>query len=445
MYDNKTIIISCAGMGKRLGREMPKPLVEVDGKPLIIRQLEMLKECKDIRIVVGYKANDVIELVNKYRKDITFVFNHDYMNNGRAASVSLAAKYANEYIITIDGDLLIHPQDMEKILNQDGEFIGVCKASTDNPVLTIIENDKVVGFSREEGQYEWTGVAQFKSKNLNETTGHVYQMLEPSLPTNYLFLRTKEIDTPNDFVNAERWVKNNFSDNITIGVVGGMGSVATVDFFNRLVSSFKAEKEWERPRIIIDNRCSMPSRVRAILYNERVEELINSLTESISFMIDNYCDYVVLACNTSHVFLPKIMNNNKKFEGKILNIIELLAKKMSQEKVSAVKLLASEGTILSGIYKNELEKYNITIAELKEEDYKKFRDWIEAVKQQNITQEIKDDFIKYVNSSEYDNIILGCTELPILYNLCKDYINKKIYDPLDTVIEFLNQEQNKRV
>ena len=55
----------------------------------------------------------------------------------------------------------------------------------------------------------------------------------------------------------------------TIGILGGMGSYATVDLFRRLVDAFPAEKEWDRPRIIIDNNCTMPSRVRAILYNEK--------------------------------------------------------------------------------------------------------------------------------------------------------------------------------
>ena len=54
----------------------------------------------------------------------------------------------------------------------------------------------------------------------------------------------------------------------TIGIIGGMGSYATLDFFSRLLAAFPAEKEWDRPRILIDNRCTMPSRVRAILYGE---------------------------------------------------------------------------------------------------------------------------------------------------------------------------------
>ncbi|MCM1297320.1 MAG: NTP transferase domain-containing protein, partial [Muribaculaceae bacterium] len=101
---SRTIVISCAGMGNRLGLGTTKALVEVDGKPLIVRHLEKLKEEKDIRVVVGYQAEKVIEVVKKYRQDVMFVFNHDYRATGTGASVALAARYANEYILSLDGD-----------------------------------------------------------------------------------------------------------------------------------------------------------------------------------------------------------------------------------------------------------------------------------------------------------------------------------------------------
>ena len=64
-------------------------------------------------------------------------------------------------------------------------------------------------------------------------------------------------------------MKNDF----VIGVLGGMGTYATINLFTEYANVFKAVKEWDRPRIIIDNRCTMPSRVRAFLYNEKVDEL----------------------------------------------------------------------------------------------------------------------------------------------------------------------------
>lgn len=208
----KTIIISCAGMGNRLGMGIPKALVKIDKKTLLQRHLELLKNINDVRIVIGYKAESVIKEALKYRKDILFVFNNDYMNTGTGASVMLASKYANEYILTIDGDLIIHPDDMKKILNSKEEFIGVSETITDDPVLTIINNKKVIGFSRKNGSYEWTGISYYKTKNLDNNSGHVYQLLEKKLPQKYLIVRTKEIDTQNDLKKAKKWIKNNYEE-----------------------------------------------------------------------------------------------------------------------------------------------------------------------------------------------------------------------------------------
>ncbi len=71
---SRTVIISCAGMGNRLGLGTTKALVEIDGKPLIVRHLEMLKGETDIRVVVGYQAEKIINVVRQYRKDALFVF-----------------------------------------------------------------------------------------------------------------------------------------------------------------------------------------------------------------------------------------------------------------------------------------------------------------------------------------------------------------------------------
>ena len=75
MSSSRTIIINAAGIGSRLGMNIPKTLVKINGKPLIYWILNALKKEKNIRIVVGYKAIDLIKYVSKIRKDIIFVNN----------------------------------------------------------------------------------------------------------------------------------------------------------------------------------------------------------------------------------------------------------------------------------------------------------------------------------------------------------------------------------
>ena len=212
MIKNKTVIISCAGVGKRLGRGVPKAIVEVCDDAIILRTLKLLDDVEDVRIVVGYRAEKVIEKVLSYRRDVIFVFNHDYLNTGTGASVLLAAKNAKELILTIDGDIIIHPDDMRGLLEEKNEFVGAMDISTEDPVFIRAKNNMALGFSREQGQYEWTGITQLETKHLCETTGHTLTLVEPRLPLPIKKIRMKEIDTENDFLIAYDWVKNGYKE-----------------------------------------------------------------------------------------------------------------------------------------------------------------------------------------------------------------------------------------
>lgn len=230
----------------------------------------------------------------------------------------------------------------------------------------------------------------------------------------------------------------NKMDKYVIGIVGGMGSYATVKFFERIIDSYPVEKEWERPRIIIDNKCTMPSRVRSILYDENTELLIDELTDSVKGVMEMGATHIVLACNTSHCFLPPVLERIPEAKNVVVNIITACAEMIKADGVDEIYLLATEGTILSRIYENTFEGYDIACVAPGEEDFTLLRDYIEAVKQKHITDEIKQSFVDYVNSRTADSVVLGCTELPILYGELGDMkaqITKKIYDPLDAAIE----------
>jgi len=211
---SRTVIISCAGMGNRLGLNMAKALIEIEGKPLIAWQLEQLKNETDIRVVVGYQAEKVITVVRQYRNDVTFVFNHNFRETGTGASVVLAARYANEYILSLDGDLLVHPDDMKKILECRHEFVGGGKIETDDPwMLQTYKDDSgefVSAFSKCRGDYEWNGITQIERNKIQKGTGHAFHLIEPYLPMELMEIRTKEIDTMNDFEHAIQWVQNGF-------------------------------------------------------------------------------------------------------------------------------------------------------------------------------------------------------------------------------------------
>ena len=68
----------------------------------------------------------------------------------------------------------------------------------------------VGGFSRCFGDYEWNGVTQMKAEKMQHGTGHVFQLLEPHLPIEFMNIRTREIDTEMDYEHAVNWVVNGY-------------------------------------------------------------------------------------------------------------------------------------------------------------------------------------------------------------------------------------------
>lgn len=204
----KSVIISCAGIGSRLGLATTKALINIEGRSLISWQLDMFKEIEDIRIVVGFQANDVINEVLKYRRDVIFAYNHNYFETKTGASFYLGARHANEYVIEYDGDLLVHPEDMKELLETEGEYIAYADKMSDDAVYVKVNSiGDVLAFSRENGDFEWTGPACIRKNKVKYNSGNVFNQLENYLPMRGIKIRACDIDTYNDYQRAVDIVK----------------------------------------------------------------------------------------------------------------------------------------------------------------------------------------------------------------------------------------------
>ena len=205
----KSVVISCAGIGSRLGLGLTKALVKINGQSLISLQLKMFKDVEDVRIVVGFQANDIIEEVLKYRKDVVFVFNHRYFETKTGTSYYLGARHAYDITLEWDGDLLVHPDDVRTILNTEGEFICYGDITSDDAVyVQTDEEGRVLRFSRESGDYEWTGPACLKRGNLIYSTQNVYNIFERCLPMRGIKVRAYDIDTYDDYTRVSKIIKD---------------------------------------------------------------------------------------------------------------------------------------------------------------------------------------------------------------------------------------------
>lgn len=209
MPTSKSVVISSAGIGSRLGLGLTKALLQINGRSLISWQLELFKDVKDLRIVVGFQANDIIEEVLKYRSDAIFVFNHLYFETKTGASFYLGAKDAGEEIIEWDGDLLVHPDDVKTILNTPGEFICYSDITSEDAVYCKTDEEgNVLAFSRENGDYEWTGPACIRKEHLTYSSNNVFNIFERVLPMKGIKVRAYDIDTYSDYKRVSEITKH---------------------------------------------------------------------------------------------------------------------------------------------------------------------------------------------------------------------------------------------
>lgn len=206
-----TVVICCAGMGTRLGTGATKALVNVCGKSIIIRLLELLNDYDDVRIVVGYQAERVIRIVNEYRNNIMFAFNFDYENTGAAASLCKGMIGARKYTVCIDGDILINKNDFDRFMQTDGECLAISDVNSDEPILIKVEKEIAISFCSE-GQYSWPGLAKIESARIKQLDTHVYDMITPLLPIRAIYTQSREIDTQDDYERAVTWVQNGYCE-----------------------------------------------------------------------------------------------------------------------------------------------------------------------------------------------------------------------------------------
>ena len=204
---NTTVVICAAGMGTRLGIGTTKALVDIDGTPLILRQLELLKDFDDIRIVVGFQAERLIHTVKNYRKDIMFAFNYQYETTDVADSLRKGMLRPRDVVLVMDGDALVNPEDFAVFLQIDNDCLALSRITSEEPVLAHAESGMVKRLSKAEGNMQWPGIAKVRVDRLRGSSSHVYGLLNESLPLPACIVRSREINTQIDYEHAIEWYK----------------------------------------------------------------------------------------------------------------------------------------------------------------------------------------------------------------------------------------------
>lgn len=215
----------------------------------------------------------------------------------------------------------------------------------------------------------------------------------------------------------------------TLGVLGGLGPMSSVYFYEMITAHTAAVSDQEHLNILISSRAEIPDRTDFILGRSKNDPLPLMQTEA-QRLADAGADIITIPCNTAHYFYRGIA---KSCSVPILNIIEETAELCRYLGLSKVGVLATEGTIASGAYRTALGSVGVEYATCSEEDQRTVTDIIYA----QIKQGKEPDLDRFLGVADTltahgcERIILGCTELSLLKRNYR--LGGRFIDPLEVL------------
>lgn len=200
----------------------------------------------------------------------------------------------------------------------------------------------------------------------------------------------------------------------TIGILGGMGPLATADLYRKIILSTDAASDNDHIRVYIDGNSAIPDRTAAILSGgpDPVPEMLSALRN----LEKCGADCVVMPCNTAHFFLPRLQ---KETSLPVLDMRAITAQ-VCAERFPGRRacLLGTKGTIAARIYDGALAESGVEFfapnAEEQTELMRLIYDVVKASKSLEPEMEPWHELLSALIGRGADYFILACTELPIL-------------------------------
>ena len=216
-----------------------------------------------------------------------------------------------------------------------------------------------------------------------------------------------------------------------IGILGGMGTQAGLDFCNKLAKINRGKADQKYPLFVLYNKSNIPDRKQNL---KKYKKILKSLEDGCKFLEKNKCKFISMPCNTAHYWYEDL---RKKIKVPILNMPELVYQNTSKnlKKNSKIGLLATETTIKTNIYDRYFKDKFKLIIPSKRIQINNVNKSIKLVKMGRTKKAEKAlrPAIEYLLKGSCKKIILGCTELPIAVFAYKSFkkakLSKTFLDP----------------
>lgn len=214
-------VVAAAGLGSRLGLGLPKCLLEIEGRALLSRLIDLLEpHVPRIHVVVGYREELVIEHCSRHHREVVLVRNADFRTTNTARSMAMGARAFSGKIVFLDGDLLIARPSVDSFIARASTtelLVGLTKQKSEDGVCVRVANDAldenptILGFARDPSySLEWANIFAGPACILDAAQGFVFEELGRRLPLPGHVLDLSEVDTPSDLDHARQFGRHLF-------------------------------------------------------------------------------------------------------------------------------------------------------------------------------------------------------------------------------------------
>ncbi len=200
----------------------------------------------------------------------------------------------------------------------------------------------------------------------------------------------------------------------TIGILGGMGPLATADLYRKIIERTRADRDNEHIRVYIDGNAAIPDRTAAILHGG--EDPVPEMLSALRHLEACGADCIIMPCNTAHYFLPRLREQTALPILDMQRITAAVCRERFPGKTAAI--LATDGTVQSGLYDRALDAEGVRWIHPGEYEQKTLMhliyDVVKASRPMEPEKERWDAILDTLRGQGADLFILGCTELPVL-------------------------------
>ncbi|MEE8265484.1 MAG: amino acid racemase [Acidiferrobacterales bacterium] len=200
-----------------------------------------------------------------------------------------------------------------------------------------------------------------------------------------------------------------------LGVLGGMGPLATADFLRKLVAATPAERDPEHIPVIVYSVPQIPDRVDPILRG-RGDSPLPAMVEGIRTLEAAAVDYIAIPCITAHHWYDDLV---RAANVPIIHIAQATCTALKQRGAGAdVGLLATAATLRSGFFRTHLQASGYQVVVPAQQDMAQLLlPAIACVKRNELTPalELLTRAIDHLLAREVDTIVLACSELPVAF------------------------------